>query len=59
MSAKILTPLLALPAFEFHCPQKEIIESDQAWLDSAKPPFNLHLRHLVDLADTAELVRWI
>ena len=56
MPAEILAPLLALSGFEFHCLQKEITERDQAWLDSARPPINLHVRNLVDCADTAALI---
>ncbi|MEA2771524.1 MAG: hypothetical protein QOD93_4486 [Acetobacteraceae bacterium] len=56
MPAKTLAPLLALPDFEFHCLQKEIVGSDQAWLESAKPPINLHVQRLVDFAETAALV---
>ncbi|MEA2741448.1 MAG: hypothetical protein QOH05_4755, partial [Acetobacteraceae bacterium] len=56
MPAETLAPLLALPGFEFHCLQKEILDRDQAWLDTAKPPINLHVRALGDFADTAALI---
>jgi tetratricopeptide (TPR) repeat protein len=56
MPAETLAPLLALRDFEFHCLQKEIIDSDRAWLDAARPPIHLHLRHLADFADTASLL---
>jgi tetratricopeptide (TPR) repeat protein len=56
MPATTLAPLLALPGFEFHCLQKEITGSDQAWLDAAQPPINLHVENLVDFADTAALI---
>jgi tetratricopeptide (TPR) repeat protein len=53
---EMLAPLLALPGFDFHCLQKEITEADQTWFDSTKPSINLHMRQLVDFADTATLV---
>jgi hypothetical protein len=56
MPAEILAPLLALPGFEFHCLQREIFADDQAWLDSARPPINLHVQHLTDFANTAALI---
>jgi len=56
MPAETLAPLLALPGFEFHCLQKEIVDRDQAWLDAAGPPINLHVRALGDFADTAALI---
>ena len=55
MPAETLAPLLALPGFEFHCLQKEI--ADRPGLAGpARPPINLHVRHLLDFADTAAMV---
>jgi ADP-heptose:LPS heptosyltransferase len=56
MPAETLAPLLALREFEFHCLQKEIIESDREWLDAARPSIHLYLQHLADFADTAALI---
>jgi ADP-heptose:LPS heptosyltransferase len=54
MPAETLAPLLALPGFEFHCLQKEIVPADRAWLDTARPPIIVH--ELGDFADTAALI---
>ncbi len=56
MPAETLAPLLASPNFEFHCLQKDITETDRAWLDSVRPPIRLHTRALHDFADTAALI---
>jgi hypothetical protein len=56
MKVRTLAPLLALPEFAFHCLQKEITDSDQAWLDEVRPPIVLHTEALCDFADTAALI---
>jgi hypothetical protein len=56
MPVETLAQLLAQHGFEFHCLQKEIVESDQAWLDSARPPISLHAWRLADFADPAALI---
>jgi Flp pilus assembly protein TadD len=56
MPAATLAPLLALSKFEFHCLQKEISDTDLAWLDSTRPAINLHVQRLADFADTAALI---
>ena len=56
MPAETLAPLLALPDYEFHCLQKEISESDQAWLGATNQPIVVHTERLTDFADTAALI---
>jgi len=56
MPVETLAPLLALPEFEFHCLQKDIVARDQAWLNANRPPIVLHGPALRDFADTAALI---
>ncbi len=57
MPAETLAPLFALPGFDFHCLQKDIVESDRAWLNSARPPLTLHTDRIGDFLDTAALIQ--
>ena len=57
MSAETLAPLFALPGFDFHCLQKDILESDRAWLNSVRPALTLHTDRIGDFLDTAALIQ--
>ena len=57
MAAETLAPLFALPAFDFHCLQKDILESDRAWSNSVRPALTLHTDRIGDFLDTAALIQ--
>jgi hypothetical protein len=57
MPAETLAPLFALQGFDFHCLQKDIEESDRAWLARARPPLTLHTDQIGDFLNTAALIQ--